>query len=57
MSLVTIERPLGQCNGEALKAFKQWKDIIKFQKVAMAVVEHDLEGSRPDHADWWEMLT
>ena len=37
MSPVTTERALEQCNGETLKAFKQWKDIIGFQKIAMAV--------------------
>lgn len=37
MSPVTTERALEQCNGGTLKAFKQWKDIIGFQKIAMAV--------------------
>lgn len=37
MSLVTTESHSKQSNGEAPKGFKQWKDIIRFQKIAMAV--------------------
>lgn len=36
MSLVTTESHSKQSNGEALKGFKQWKDIIRFQKIAVA---------------------
>lgn len=52
MSLVTIERPFDQCNGETMKAFKQWKDVIRFQKIAMAV-ERSMIGGGQD----WTMET
>lgn len=52
MSLVTIERPFDQHNGETVKAFKQWKDVIRFQKIAMAV-ERSMIGGGQD----WTMET
>ena len=53
MSLVTTESHVNQCNEEALKGFKQWKDMIKFQETAMAVMWSVVcRQPRLDQGEW-----
>lgn len=53
MSLATTGSHLDQCDGEALKGFKPWKDITRFRKISVAVVWSMVwRGPRLDPGDW-----